>query len=539
MTSDRNLNAPGLGPVLVVDDEQAVRTMFVRTLEDAGYRTAAAEDGTAALAAMVRERPSLVLLDITMPGLDGVEVVKAIRARDSGATIPIILVTALAQVQDRVHGLEAGADDYIAKPVALDELVARVAAHLRASRAWEMARDAGAREAAERKGSRLIQLTSTESALDSALRAAGDEASVFRAATGLLASVRGIAVAYIALAEPTGFMRVHSVHGDPEHLPADGEAAGIDSVQPIRAPIAWALETGDVFVHSVNEPNESAGESTTRSTTRIASEAVVPIRAGSFPLGVLVLQAEEMDFFGEAEVKLLERAANMIARRLGEIEHHERERALTAALEAERRQAERFANLAATVDQALAGVFRAADVYLKATQLPVELGVCALAWFGLIQSAPGGPRLRAVAIACQVDAPLAARIRRRPEAFMGEPATPSDRMTVIGDVLADRRLRGCHDALSAAGLRSMVFAPVFAGMRPAGGITFYGAEVGSFGAREVALLERLAANVTQRLAVIEAERRVSPRRAETRSGLSATGVAGSSSGARSDQRPSA
>jgi DNA-binding response OmpR family regulator/putative methionine-R-sulfoxide reductase with GAF domain len=488
------------GPILVVDDEESVRTMFVRTLEEAGYRTVEAVDGPSALAAAAGERPSLVLLDITIPRLDGVEVVKAIRAGESGFTIPIILVTALAQVDDRVRGLDAGADDYLAKPVALDELVARVAAHLRTRRALANAIDSGARKA-ERERARFVQLTATVSTLDARLHEAVDERSVFQETTTLLASAGGVVAASIALAEPTGLMRVHAAHGDGRRLKTGVDDVE-DLVQQVRVPIAWALETGDVFVHTLDEPNSPTGE--------FASEAVIPIRAGAFAIGVLTVEAAEPDFFGQAEIRLLERAAGMVAARLGEIERLERERALTDALEAERFENERFAALTARVDATIARVFRADGLFRVACQLPVDLGLCALAWFGLVQSDSGGPRLHLVASAYKGEGHGSAikQIGRMPTAFVGESAIATDRVAVVNDTLDDPRFRRCHHALRAAGLRSMAFVPIFTGLRPAAGIAFYSAEVGAFGVREVAVLERLGADVAHRLAALDSVRRL-------------------------------
>jgi len=123
-------------PVLVVDDELAVRRLSVRALRDAGYETLEAADGLAAPELLERTPVALLLLDATMPRLDGAGVIRAVCANERTATLPIILVTAKADLEDRVRGLEAGADDYLAKPVRLVELVARMRAHLRSQAAW-------------------------------------------------------------------------------------------------------------------------------------------------------------------------------------------------------------------------------------------------------------------------------------------------------------------------------------------------------------------------------------------------------------------
>jgi DNA-binding response OmpR family regulator len=134
------------GPVLVVDDEPAVRCLFARALRDAGYDTLEAGDGVEALELLKRHSVALILLDSTMPRRDGVGVIRAIRQREATRTLPVILVTAKGDLTDRVEGLEAGADDCLVKPVVLDELVARVHAGVRSHATWEAGHRAGAED---------------------------------------------------------------------------------------------------------------------------------------------------------------------------------------------------------------------------------------------------------------------------------------------------------------------------------------------------------------------------------------------------------
>ena len=112
--------------VLIVDDDTSVRRMLERTLAAEGYATTTAADGGAALVAAERSAPDLVVLDVAMPGLDGLAVCRRLRAK--GVTTPILLLTARDTIEDRVRGLDAGADDYLVKPFATPELLARVRA---------------------------------------------------------------------------------------------------------------------------------------------------------------------------------------------------------------------------------------------------------------------------------------------------------------------------------------------------------------------------------------------------------------------------
>jgi len=156
-----------MSTVLVVDDEPIVRDVVVRYLEQEGYRTLQAGDGEEARSVLERERPSLVVLDLMLPGTDGLSLCRWIRERSD---LPVIMVTALGEESDRLTGLELGADDYLTKPFSPRELVARVKAVLRrASRpgaegerveAGDLTVDARRREA-RRNGSPL-RLTALE-----------------------------------------------------------------------------------------------------------------------------------------------------------------------------------------------------------------------------------------------------------------------------------------------------------------------------------------------------------------------------------------
>ncbi len=117
--------------VLVVEDDPDVRAALTRALSFEGYDVAVAEDGGRGLEAVRLDPPDVIVLDVMMPFVDGLETCRRLRAR--GDDTPILMLTALGDVSDRVDGLDAGADDYLAKPFALEELLARIRALLRRS----------------------------------------------------------------------------------------------------------------------------------------------------------------------------------------------------------------------------------------------------------------------------------------------------------------------------------------------------------------------------------------------------------------------
>src|SRR5919109_3180309 len=115
--------------VLLVDDDAPIRRMLARTLAAEGYAVYAAADGGSALARVERSMPDVTVLDVAMPGMDGLAVTRRLRAK--GLQVPILLLTARDALQERVAGLDAGADDYLVKPFEVEELTARIRALLR------------------------------------------------------------------------------------------------------------------------------------------------------------------------------------------------------------------------------------------------------------------------------------------------------------------------------------------------------------------------------------------------------------------------
>jgi two-component system response regulator MprA len=159
--------------ILVVDDDRAVRESLRRSLAFNGYDVTLAHDGQQALDAVAADRPDAMVLDVMMPRVDGLEVCR--RLRGSGDPLPILVLTARDAVSERVAGLDAGADDYLPKPFALEELLARLRALLRRRAPREQGTSSQALTFADltldpdtrevRRGERPISLTRTEFAL--------------------------------------------------------------------------------------------------------------------------------------------------------------------------------------------------------------------------------------------------------------------------------------------------------------------------------------------------------------------------------------
>ncbi|MER7394624.1 response regulator transcription factor [Streptomyces sp. NPDC000151] len=156
--------------VLLAEDDRAIRTSLERALTLEGYRVLVVPDGVGALAAVHRDRPDMIVLDVMMPGIDGLAVCRVLRAE--GDRTPVLMLTARVETADRVAGLDAGADDYVAKPFEIEELFARLRALLRRAapdtpptedglvEAADLRLDAHARRAW--RGERELDLTRTE-----------------------------------------------------------------------------------------------------------------------------------------------------------------------------------------------------------------------------------------------------------------------------------------------------------------------------------------------------------------------------------------
>lgn len=122
--------------ILVIEDDEHISELIRFNLEIAGNEVLVASDGLKGLQMALNERPDLVLLDVMLPGLDGMQVLKRLREDSKTSLVPVIMLTAKGTEMDKVMGLELGADDYVTKPFSLSELMARVKAHIRREKRW-------------------------------------------------------------------------------------------------------------------------------------------------------------------------------------------------------------------------------------------------------------------------------------------------------------------------------------------------------------------------------------------------------------------
>ena len=287
------------GPILVAEDDDRVAGLFVLALERAGYEVVRARDGIEALEVIARSPVRLLVLDSRMPRLGGPGVIDALRADRATERLPIIVVTAEADVDARIRGLDSGADDYLAKPVDVDELVARVRTQLRSETAW---RDVQRREFAER--TRILGAIADISPRDTP----GETAMLI--ATRLL-EIQGCAFAAILEFRPDGPI-VPLALGRRSMPVRPGRGALPESYEFLRTRAA-----DGPWIEDLRAP----GRGVLHRALRVDEAAAAPIRDGAAVVGLLVLgidPAAARNAREEARARILS-AAGDSARLVGAI----------------------------------------------------------------------------------------------------------------------------------------------------------------------------------------------------------------------------
>jgi EAL domain-containing protein (putative c-di-GMP-specific phosphodiesterase class I)/DNA-binding response OmpR family regulator len=256
--------APGSAPVLVVDDEAGPRRLIAASLDAAGFEVVEAEGGDHALRLLAFQEFAAVVLDRTMPGLDGIEVLRWIRRTPAIALTPVIIVTGMDEVEDVVEGLGGGADDYVLKPFEPDELVARVQAQLRGRSGW---------------AALVAQEVERRNALTDAARAAGAAGPIEQAALQLcegLLSLPGASGVAVLEVVGEGVVTLAAKGDDPLALLGPNDAAGARGRRLVRR-----SRQGAWLEPAVDEPTGAA-----------TSVAVAPVSVDDEPVGLVVAAAD-------------------------------------------------------------------------------------------------------------------------------------------------------------------------------------------------------------------------------------------------------
>ena len=248
------------GRILVVDDQRAASELLAGVLQARGYEVSIAASGEAALEAVPRAAPDLVIADIRMPGIDGYELCRRLRAEPDTALLPVILVTSLEAIDERVRGLEAGADDFLSKPVNWEELFARVRSLLRTKRLQDEIRalNAALEERVRRQVAELEQLGRLKRFFSrqvvEAIVAGGEEilAPHRREITAVFLDLRGF-TAFTDRADPEEVLEllrayhatlgrtVDDYGGTLEHFAGDGVMIFFSDPLPVDRPAERAL----------------------------------------------------------------------------------------------------------------------------------------------------------------------------------------------------------------------------------------------------------------------------------------------------------
>jgi len=298
--------------ILVVDDEERNRRLLVAMLETEGYSASEAADGTQALALVRHSPPDLILLDIMMPGIDGYEVARALKADAATQAIPVVMVTALDDRESRLRGLEAGAEEFVTKPVDRNELRIRVRNLLRLKEFSDFLADHN-RILEERvrertaKVTRLNRVYSVLSGINTTIVRVHEREELFAEACKIAVEHGKFRMAWIGMLDATSRnVKPAAIAGRDEgyldYVALTANEEGLDS----RKLVARALSKREPVVCNDITADEAMSRWRDEALKRgYRSVAVFPLLLEQRSVGVFALYAPEPEFFDEQEMKLL------------------------------------------------------------------------------------------------------------------------------------------------------------------------------------------------------------------------------------------
>jgi len=313
-------------PILVVDDEP-INLATLKQILGAQYPLVFARSGSECLAAALKHQPSLILLDVQMPDLDGYEVCRRLKADPQTEHIAVIFVSALADVGDEAAGFDCGAVDYIVKPVSPALVLARVRTHLSLVHASMLERYVEQLESQQQKIGRLSRMRTVLSGINSAIVRMRERKPLFDEACRIATCDGGFAAAWIGLAhgrlsalDPVATQGLDSRRLDQLRALLSGSSAMRRQALPFRA-----LDGGvAVYCNDLADADPADTVSAEARAAGFGSAIALPISPWDRPVGVIVLYARETDLFDEDELKLMSELAGDISFALKHIEQEEK-----------------------------------------------------------------------------------------------------------------------------------------------------------------------------------------------------------------------
>lgn len=280
--------------VLIVDDDAVVRSIVRDSLGSEGYQISEASTGNEALRKAVVERPDLILLDLLMPGMDGFEVCRKLRTELDDLAVPVIILSAKAEKEDILKGLEVGANDYIAKPVEPLELKARIKTHLRLKGLYDIANT-------EKK--ELMALLDVSQAVSSTLHSRDILYNIVKSVAGVI-EVNRCSILRIGRKKGIGYVVTTYENPNIKNLPIE-----LDKYPEIRK----ALDVKEtVVVEDINSDPLMAGTREILEKLKLTSLMVIPIMVREEVVGTLFLRTSRKEgSFTQREVRLCQVIANM------------------------------------------------------------------------------------------------------------------------------------------------------------------------------------------------------------------------------------